>query len=184
MNHHGKVTVFLGPMYAGKSTVLISTLNRCRLANKSAVMFKPRIDNRYSETEVVSHNGDSTEAVVLSDHKEAYDHVDGVDVVIFDEIQFFDVDVWRVVNNLAALGKDVVVGGLNTDFMGQPFETSARVAMIADKVKKLEAVCVKCGSDAVWTQMVCDGKEVTDGDRIQVGGSEMYEPRCRRCFVR
>ena len=181
---HGTVTVFLGPMYSSKSTSLINLLQRSKIAKKNIVLFKPRVDNRYSNNSVVSHDGAELPAIVVDSYKDIHEHVLSADIVGIDEIQFFDTDIWRVVNSLAALGKDVVIAGLSTDFMGQPFETSARVAMIADKVKKLTAVCVICGEDAVWTQMVNDGVEVTDGDRVQVGGSELYEPRCRKCFIR
>jgi thymidine kinase len=183
MTKHGTVTAIVGNMYAGKSTRLLHYLKRAKIGNKRVKLFKPSIDNRYSEGEVVSHDGVSFPAVVIDSFKPLYDVVD-VDIVFIDEVQFFDPDIWRAVNALAALGIDVVVAGLSTDYMGQPFETSARLAMIADRIEKLTAVCVKCGDDAVWTQMVLDGAEVTDGERVQVGGSELYEPRCRRCFVR
>lgn len=180
----GHVTTVVGPMFASKSTELLRYLNRAIIANRPTVLFKPRIDNRYSTDEVVTHDGNSLSATVVDSHKEILDHVAGADVIGIDEIQFFDTDVWRVVNTLASNGRRVVVAGLGTDFMGNPFETTARVAMISEKVVNLTAVCVKCGEDAVWTQMVINGEEVTDGDRVQVGGSESYEPRCRLCFVR
>jgi thymidine kinase len=183
-SNHGKVILFLGPMYSGKSTSLISLLQRYNIANRKTVLFKPRIDTRYSIDKVVSHDGASLPAIVVDSHKDIPDLVEDAEAVGIEEVQFFDSDIWRVINNLATLGKDVIVAGLSTDFMGQPFETSARVAMIADKVKKLDAVCVQCGKDAVWTQMVVDGVEVTDGDRVQVGGSELYSPKCRGCFKR
>lgn len=181
----GSVTIIVGPMFASKSTELIRRLDRALLAKKETMLFKPQIDNRYSDTSVVSHDGLSFPATVVASYKDIYDEVpETVEVVGFDEIQFFDAEVWRVVDALAADGKDVFVAGLSTDFMGNPFETTARVAMIADAVKKLTAVCVPCGADAVWTQLVVDGTEITDGDRIQVGGTEAYEPRCRNCFIR
>lgn len=183
MSNHGTVTAILGNMYSGKSTRLLHYLTRSLLAKKSFKLFKPRIDNRYSETEVVSHDGVSHPAEFLDSYKDLYD-VSDVDIVFIDEIQFFDPEIWRVINALAANGIDVFVAGLSTDFMGQPFETSARIAMIADSIEKLTAICTSCGDEAVWTQMVLNGAAVTDGERIQVGGQEMYEPRCRRCFVR
>jgi thymidine kinase len=171
-------------MYSGKSTALLYQLKRAELANKEVVLFKPRIDDRYSANKVVSHDGYSFPATVIDSHKEIVGNIGSAKVVGIDEVQFFDPDIWRVIDMLSVMGKTVVVAGLSTDFMGQPFETSARVAMIADKIEKLVAVCVVCGEDAVWTQMVIDGQAVTDGDRVQVGGSELYSPRCRKCFVR
>lgn len=182
MSNYGTITAILGNMYAGKSTKLLYHVNRAKIANKSFMLFKPAIDTRYSDIDVVSHDGEKCPATVISSYKDIYG-VSDVDIVFIDEVQFFDVEIWRAVNKLAVSGIDVYVAGLSTDYMGQPFEASARVAMIADKIDKLTAVCVKCGDDAVWTQMVLDGVEVIDGDRVQVGGKEMYEPRCRRCFV-
>lgn len=184
MTNPGAVTVILGSMYSGKSTALLYHLKRAMIAKKEVVLFKPRIDDRYSKDEVVSHDGESLPAILLDSHKDILGQIGTAEVIGLDEVQFLDVEVWRVVDILSLLGKTVFIAGLSTDFMGQPFETSARVAMISDKIEKLTAVCVKCGEDAVWTQMVSDGVEVTDGDRVQVGGLELYEPRCRRCFVK
>lgn len=183
MPNHGTVTAILGNMYAGKSTRLLHYVTRTSIAKKSFRLFKPKIDTRYSDTEVVSHDGIKHPAEVVDSYKDLYG-INNVDTVFIDEIQFFDPEIWRVINTLAAEGINIFVAGLSTDFMGQPFETSARVAMIADKIEKLTAICTQCGEEAVWTQLVVDGKEVTDGERVQVGGHEMYEPRCRRCFVR
>jgi len=180
---YGSVTAIIGSMYSGKSTMLLHYLKRARIGNKQIKLFKPKVDNRYSASEVVSHDGLSFPADVIDGYKSLYE-VSDVDIVFIDEVQFFDAEIWRAVNHLAAEGMDVVVAGLSTDYMGNPFEASARISMIADKIEKLTAVCPKCGEDAVWTQMVVDGVEVTDGERVQVGGTEMYEPRCRRCFVR
>lgn len=182
-NKHGTIVAILGNMHSGKTTSLLHHITRARIANKSFKLFKPRIDNRYSDDEVVSHDGAKYPAICIDSYKDLYSATD-VDVVFLDEVQFFDPEIWRAVNSLAISGVNVFVAGLSTDFMGQPFEASARVAMIADRIDKLTAVCVKCGEDAVWTQMVVNGIEVTDGERVQVGGSEMYESRCRRCFVR
>ena len=185
MAEHGKVTAILGNMYSGKSTRLLHYATRARIAKKDFQLFKPRIDNRYSTDEVVSHDGARVNAQVIDSYKDLYDLDSGsLEVLLIDEIQFFDPEIWRVVNEWAMDGVDVYVAGLSTDFMGQPFEASARIAMIADNIESLTAVCTGCGEDAVWTQMVVGGVEVTDGERVQVGGTEMYEPRCRRCFVR
>lgn len=185
MTEHGKITAILGNMYSGKSTRLLQYVTRARIAKKKFRLFKPKIDDRYSVNEVVSHDGFRYEAEVIDSYKVLYGlDPDSLDILLIDEVQFFDPEIWRVVNEWAMDGVDVYVAGLSTDFMGQPFEASARVAMIADNIESLAAVCTKCGEDAVWTQMVVEGEEVTDGERVQVGGTEMYEPRCRRCFVR
>lgn len=182
----GFLKVFTGPMFSSKSTGLIEHLRRAKIAKKSVIMFKPSIDNRYSENEVVSHNGEKLEAVVLHGDRGAEIAILAApyDVVGVDEIQFFNPAVVDALNILADAGKEVVVSGLNADFMGQPFETTALVLHHADRVEKLAAVCRPCGNDAVWTQLIQNGKEITGGDPVHVGGSESYEPRCRGCFVR
>lgn len=180
----GFLKVFTGPMFSSKSTGLIEHLRRAKIAKKSVILFKPAIDNRYSVSEVVSHNGEKLDAVVIDHYSEIFALASTYDVVGIDEVQFFEPLVIETLNMLANDGKEVVVAGLNADFMGQPFETTALVLHHADRVEKLTSVCRLCGSDAVWTQLIQDGKEVTGGDPVHVGGLESYEPRCRKCFVR
>lgn len=182
----GHIIAIVGPMFSGKSTGLLSQLKRATIAKRSVVLFKPAIDNRYSGTEVVSHDGDSMPAVVISSPLEAIEYIKdlSVDVVGFDEVQFFDNSIVKVVDDLANMGINVVVAGLSTDFMGAAFDTSASIAMLSDELHKLSAVCMACGADAHWNQRIVDGTEITHGDRVQVGGLETYEPRCRGCFVR
>ena len=179
----GFLKVFTGPMFSSKSTGLIEHLRRAKIAKKSVVLFKPSIDNRYSDSEVVSHNGDRLDAIVVMGEHEIASHCWSFDVIGIDEVQFFDPSILELLNLLADAGKEVIVAGLNADFMGDPFETTALSVHYADRLEKLTAVC-RCGDDALWTQLMSDGIEVTDGDRVHVGGTESYEPRCRRCFVR
>ena len=182
----GFLKVFTGPMFSSKSTGLIEHLRRAKIARKSVILFKPAVDNRYSETAVVSHNGDKLEAAVVTstDSTTILCHGADFEVIGVDEIQFFDTSLIAALNALASGGKEVVVAGLNADFMGEPFDTTAQAIHYADRVEKLTSVCALCGNDAVWTQLVCDGVAITDGNRVQVGGAETYEPRCRGCFVR
>ena len=182
----GFLKVFTGPMFSSKSTGLIEHLRRAKIARKSVILFKPEVDDRYSDTAVVSHNGDKLEAVVVasSDITTILCRGAEYEVVGVDEVQFFDPSIITALNSLASGGKEVIVAGLNADFMGAPFETTAQAIHYADKVEKLAAVCALCGHDAVWTQLVRDSIAVTDGDRVQVGGADTYEPRCRACFVR
>lgn len=180
----GFLKVFTGPMFSSKSTALIEHLRRAKIANKTVILFKPSIDQRYSVDEVVSHNGEKLEAVVISTSDEIAHLGECFDVVGVDEVQFFDTSIINCLNNLANNGKEVIVAGLNADYMGNPFETTALAVHYADKLAKLTSVCKKCGEDAVWTQMMHNDIEITDGDRVQVGGLESYEPRCRGCFVR
>lgn len=180
----GTVIAIVGSMFSGKSTGLISYLKRATIAKQSVVLFKPDIDNRYSDSEVVSHDGERLPAIPVKSSKEILELSSNANVIGLDEVQFFDDGIIDVVCRLADLGKNVVVAGLSSDFMGTPFEISAKISMLADEVKKLSAVCMKCGQDAIWTQRVIAGSEVVSGDRVQVGGLETYEPRCRDCFVR
>lgn len=180
----GQVITITGSMFSGKSTGLIAQLKRALIAKRTVALFKPAIDNRYSVAEVVSHDGDSLPAIVVASSDEILEHARGADVVGLDEVQFFDEGIVDVVHQLADNGTNVVIAGLSTDFLGNAFEVSAKVAMISDKVHKLSAVCMKCGEDAAWTQRVIAGVEAVSGDRVQVGGLETYEPRCRNCFVR
>ena len=175
--------MIIGPMYASKSTTLLSHLHRATLAKRTTALFKPSLDDRYSVDEVVTHDDTRQGAIVVENAFDIPNHTAGVQVVGIDEAQFFDDDLVTVVNSLANLGKRVVISGLTTDFMGHPFATTAALTMIADEVVSLSAVCVRCGDDAKWTQMVVDGVPLIKGDRVAVGGYEMYEPRCRSCFV-
>lgn len=176
----------VGCMYAGKSTELIRQMTRAKIAGKNIKVFKPVIDDRYSTNEVVTHDGVviSTEVVASVADIPALVN-DSVDVVGIDELQFFEEESWKTLVQVVSDGTSVVTAGLSNDFLGKPFESVARVSMLADDITRLSAVCLQCGSyDAMFNQMVDQsGLPITFGDRIQVGGSEKYEPRCRGCFV-
>jgi thymidine kinase len=185
------LTVVTGPMFSGKTDELLRRVRRARHAKKHVALIKPLIDNRYSETDVVSHNGLSIEATpvdpqelrrALRDIWATSDDV--VNFYAIDEIQFFDIDQ-TVLNVIEALADrwEVVIAGLDMDFRGQPFEQTMKLMAVADHVIKFPAVCDVCGMDAARTQRVVNGEAVTDGAVVQVGGEESYEARCRGCFV-
>lgn len=180
-----KIELIQGCMYSGKSTELLSRLRRAELANKTVVVFKPAMDNRYSDTEVVSHDGKSREAVVVENLDQAMAYVvrEEPDVVGFDEAQFFANDMPLYVRAIAHSGSRVIVAGLSSDFQGYPFGNVSRLSGYADDVTTVAAVCMQCGADATKTQRVADGTEVTEGDTYLVGGAESYEARCHHCFV-
>ena len=181
----GWIEVICGPMFAGKTEELIRRVIRMDYAKKNYVIFKPSIDNRYSESEVVSHNKRKVNAICVSSSKEFDNYLnDDVEAVIIDEVQFFDEDVVSKAHELAEKGLRVICGGLDSDFRGVPFNIVAQLLAMAEKVTKLTAICVCCGEDATKTQRIINGMPAKyDDPIILVGEKESYESRCRKCHV-
>ncbi|KSU81821.1 thymidine kinase [Fictibacillus enclensis] len=183
MKHNGWVEVICGSMFSGKSEELIRRVRRAKYGKLEVQVFKPVIDNRYSEESVVSHNGT---AVIAKPVEKSVDILKKVspdtEVVAIDEIQFFDEDVISVVQELADHGIRVIVAGLDQDFRGEPFGPMPKLMALAETVTKLQAICMVCGSPASRTQRLINGKPASyDDPIILVGASESYEPRCRHC---
>ena len=147
------------------------------------MVFKPKIDDRYSDTKVVSHAGSSVESYPISDALEILDHVrESTQVVAIDEVQFFDDKICQVCDKLANAGKRVMCSGLDMDFRGEPFGPMPKLMTQAEFVTKLTAVCNKCGAPATRTQRIIDGRPASYKDPVVlVGASESYEARCRHC---
>lgn len=183
MRKSGWVEVICGSMFSGKSEELIRRVKRTQYAKQHVQVYKPAIDNRYSEENVVSHNGTSVIARPVSSSHDIVKLVTAdVDVVAIDEVQFFDADILEVVEILANRGHRVIVAGLDQDFKGEPFGPVPRLMAIAEHVTKLQAVCQSCGSPASRTQRLINGNPASyDDPIILVGASESYEPRCRHC---
>ncbi|WP_066056847.1 thymidine kinase [Robertmurraya korlensis] len=181
MKHHGWVEVICGSMFSGKSEELIRRVRRAQFAKQNIAVFKPKIDNRYSDEAVVSHNGTSFIARPIAHSTEIFQHIDPeVDLIAIDEVQFFDEEVVKVIQHLADSGHRVVVAGLDQDFRGEPFTVMPALMAIAELVTKLQAVCAVCGSPASRTQRLINGEPASyDDPIILVGASEAYEPRCR-----
>lgn len=179
----GYVEVISGCMFAGKTEELIRRIKVLEFAKKQVLVFKPVIDNRYSQTRVVSHAGSSTESIVVESARDILDFVKPeTDVVAIDEAQFFDDDLNAVCAQLAAQGKRVMVAGLDSDFRGEPFGVMPTLLTTAEFVTKLTAVCVQCGAPATRTQRMVNGKPANyDDPIILVGAAESYEARCRHC---
>jgi thymidine kinase len=176
--------VITGPMFAGKTSELIRLVERAVYAKKRAGIFKPALDKRYSESEVVTHNGLRYQAYVIPTNEEGIKIIqqlaDKLDVIGIDEIQFFPLDVVKLCEKLADQGKRIIVSGLNLDFRGEPFEVIAELLVRADSIYYLTAVCTICGREATRTQRLIDGNPAPyDSPRIMVGGKELYEARCR-----
>lgn len=181
MKHHGWVEIICGSMFSGKSEELIRRVRRSQFAKQKIVAFKPKIDNRYANEAVVSHDGSSFEAIAISHSSEIFQHVTAdIDVVAIDEVQFLDDDVVKVIQHLADSGHRVIAAGLDQDFRGVPFGIMPDLMAIAELVTKLQAVCAVCGSPASRTQRLINGEPASfDDPVILVGAAEAYEPRCR-----
>jgi thymidine kinase len=175
---HGWIEVVTGSMFSGKSEELIRRLRRAQIAKQRVQIFKPLVDNRYSDDHIVSHSEMRipSETVKSSDELVARVHAE-TDVVGIDEGQFFDANLPAACNTLADQGKRVIVAGLDQDYLGRPFEPMPQLLAIAEYITKTLAICVVCGDPANHTQRL-----VASSDRVLVGASGVYEARCRRCF--
>ncbi|MFX3624416.1 MAG: thymidine kinase [Ectobacillus sp.] len=185
MERSGWVEVICGSMFSGKSEELIRRVRRTQFAKQKAIVFKPSIDNRYSEEDVVSHNGAKVNAIPVASSAAILEHVtEELDVIAIDEIQFFDEDIVEVVQELANRGYRVIVAGLDQDFRGLPFGQVPQLMAIAEHVTKLQAVCSVCGAPASRTQRLINERPASFHDPIiLVGALESYEPRCRHCHI-
>ena len=181
MKQSGWVELICGSMFSGKSEELIRRVRRTQFAKQNIAVFKPKIDNRYSEESVVSHNGTTVTAKPIANSTDIFQHINPeIDVIAIDEIQFFDQEIVQVVQHLADSGYRVIVAGLDQDFRGEPFGQMPALLAVAEIVTKLQAVCAVCGSPASRTQRLINGKPASyDDPIILVGASEAYEPRCR-----
>ncbi|MFV0394311.1 MAG: thymidine kinase [Coprobacillaceae bacterium] len=179
----GWLEVICGCMFAGKTEELIRRINVLSFAKKNILIFKPKIDNRYSDFEIVSHAGTKVPCVVIDKAKDILERITkDTEVVAIDEVQFFDKDIVEVCEFLADRGMRVMVAGLDKDFRGEAFGVLPELLTRAEFVTKLTAVCAKCGAPATRTQRLVDGKPASFDDPIVlVGAVENYEPRCRHC---
>ena len=178
----GWLEVICGPMFSGKSEEMIRRLRRAEIAGQRVVIFKPRIDDRYDATDVVSHAGARMQAVPVSSVAEISAHSEGFDVVGIDEAQFLGDGVVAAALELADRGARVVVAGLDQDFRRLPFGPMPELLVHAEFVDKLQAVCHRCGGPATTTQRLVDGRPAPySGETVVVGAAEQYEARCRDC---
>jgi len=174
----GSIEVITGSMFSGKSEELIRRVRRAQIARQSVQLFKPRIDSRYSEGELVSHSEMKMPSQVVERAAEILEGVEpGTEVVGIDEGQFFDASLVEVADALANRGLRVIVAGLDQDFLGRPFEPMPQLMAIAEYVDKTLAVCMRCGAPANRSQRL-----TAAADRVVVGGMGQYEARCRRCY--
>ena len=177
-NHSGWIEVICGPMFSGKSEELIRRLRRAQIGKRRVQIFKPLLDQRFSEDYIVSHSEQRLPSEVISNSKEVWERVDGrTEVIGIDEVQFLDAGIVEVIGKLADMGKQVIVAGLDQDYLGNPFEPVPTLLALAEYITKTLAVCVRCGNPANHTQRLIASEE-----RIVVGAGGVYEARCRRCF--
>ncbi len=182
MKHHtGIIEVVCGSMFSGKTDELIRRLRRATIARQKVQVFKPAIDNRYAVEKVTSHAGTDFAAIPVSEVMEIVRRLDADTTVVgIDEAQFFDDSIIPLVQSLANRGLRVIVAGLDTDFRGEPFGPMPVLMAVAERVDKLQAICMVCGEPATRTQRLVNGKPARYHDPIViVGASEMYEARCR-----
>jgi thymidine kinase len=178
----GSVEVICGSMFSGKTDELIRRLRRATIAHQKVQVFKPAIDLRYAEDRVMSHAGSDFAAIPIEKAADIRTRLDDqATVVAIDEAQFFDDEIITIVEELAAKGLRVIVGGLDMDFRGEPFGPMPELMARAEQVNKLQAICMTCGEPASRTQRLVNGKPARYDDPVViVGAAEMYEARCRR----
>jgi thymidine kinase len=173
----GWVEVIVGSMFSGKTEELIRRLNRAKIAKLKVEIFKPGIDTRYDDEDVVSHNENSIKSTPIENADQILLYANDVDVVGIDEAQFFDNQLSYVCNELANRGIRVIVAGLDMDFQGKPFGPIPHIMATAEYVTKVHAICMSCGNLATYSHRTIKGD-----DLVVLGETDSYEPLCRKCF--
>jgi thymidine kinase len=171
----GWIEVITGCMFSGKTEELLRRVRRARIARQRVLVFKPRVDVRYADDEVVSHADERVVCIAVEHAADILHHVDDIDVVGIDEAQFFDRGLVAVVERLADEGRRVIVAGLDQDFRGRTFEPIPELLALAEEITKTLAVCTVCGGAASRSQRLVQGDR-----RVMLGATETYEARCRR----
>lgn len=174
---NGWIEVVCGSMFSGKTEELIRRLKRAQFANQRLLLFKPIVDDRYHEENVVSHQGSSLQAQPVNDSREILETWTNERVVAIDEAQFFDEGIVDVCNTLAKKGVRVILAGLDMDYQGVPFGPMPKLLSIAEYVTKVHAICVSCGNLAQFSHRTAEEK-----DQVLVGAVEKYKPLCRACY--
>jgi thymidine kinase len=165
-------------MFSGKTEELIRRLRRAQIAKQRVAIFKPAIDSRYANDHIVSHSEQKLRSEPVDKAQEILGKTQDAQVVGIDEAQFFDNSLIEVCNELAHRGVRVIVAGLDMDYRGVPFEPIPQLMAIAEQVTKTQAICMQCGEPAAFTQRLTPAR-----DRVVVGAKDMYEARCRQCYV-
>jgi thymidine kinase len=174
----GWIEVICGSMFSGKTEELIRRLKRAKIANLKVEIFKPAIDTRYDEIKIVSHDENAIQSTPIDNSQTLLLMAQDVDVIGIDEAQFFDNEIANVCDELALRGVRVIVAGLDMDYSGKPFGQMPFLLAKADYITKLHAICVKCGNIANYSYRIIPNEE-----QVMLGAKNVYEPRCRNCFI-
>ena len=174
---YGCVEVICGSMFSGKTEELIRRVKRAEIAGQNIMIFKPKIDIRYDEENIVSHNNKSMPSTPVPSSKNILLHSEKAQIIAVDEAQFFDNELPHVCRQLAQKGKRVIVAGLDMDYTGKPFGPIPNLMATADHVTKVHAICMSCGNPALYSH-----RKTNDNNLVQLGEKEEYEPLCRACF--
>ena len=175
-SHTGWIEVVCGCMFSGKTEELIRRLRRAQIAKQKVAVFKPKVDNRYSSVNIVTHSDQSLLAKVIDDAEDIFNSMGDAQVIGIDEGQFFKQNLVDVCEKLASQGKRVIVAGLDQDYRGKPFDPMPQLLAVAEYITKTLAICVVCGNPADRTQ-----RKSASQDRVVVGAKDIYEARCRKC---
>lgn len=173
----GCIEVICGSMFSGKTEELIRRLKRARFANQKIEIFKPDLDKRYSDKDVVSHDLHSIESIPIKNAEKMLEVSEDVQVVGVDEAQFFGENLVEVAQTLANRGIRVIIAGLDTDYLGKPFGPIPALLAVAEDVQKVHAICVKCGNLANHSHRLSRSKKL-----VVIGEKDVYEPLCRACY--
>lgn len=176
----GTIEVITGGMFSGKSEMMIHRLRRAKLAKLRLAVFKPMVDNRYHDSEIVSHVKNSTAATAVQTAAdiERLANAADADVVGIDEAQFFEPDLVDVCNRLAESGKRVIVAGLDLDYLGRPFGPMPALMAVSEEVTKLNAICMDCGGPACRSERIVAGDDAV----VSIGATDKYQAKCRKHF--
>lgn len=177
--HRGRIEVVCGSMFSGKTEELIRRLKRAKFAHQCVEIYKPAIDTRYSDDNVVSHDANSIGSQPVKDAKEILKRSKAADVIGIDEAQFFDEALTEVCVQLANEGKRVIAAGLDMDFQGKPFGPMPALCAVAEEVTKVHAICVRCGALAHVSH-----RTVKNEEQVMLGEKQEYEPLCRACYLK
>jgi len=176
-NKTGWIEIICGPMFSGKTEELIRRLKRALIANNKLRIFKPELDNRYSDTHIVSHNNNLIESETVSNSKEILQKSQKAHVIGIDEVQFFDDEIINIANELANNGKRVIIAGLDRDYLSNPFGPVSKLLSHAEFITKLNAICMGCGDKAFFSKRISN-----EDKQVIIGEKDKYEAVCRNCF--
>ena len=174
----GWIEVICGAMFSGKTEELIRRLKRAKFANQHVKIYKPKVDTRYDDNKVVSHDDNFIDSVAVTSSRQLLDLTSGIDVIGVDEAQFFDKELTQICEALALRGMRVIVAGLDMDYKGLPFGPIPGLLAVAEYITKVHAICSHCGNLATHSYRL-----VQDENRVLLGEKDNYEPRCRVCYA-